>query len=613
MSLGKRIKMQARHGGPALLRIVFVLVASCLTFLTAAETRKLTVDDVLFLKDLEVTEEAILKKIAESGSSFSAEDLERLKNAGMSEDFISKVQQSKQAQPAVRKLKVADVVKLWELEIPQETILKKIQDSGTAFSAEEVEELRKAGISEEFIASLSGQPIVKKEEVDLKEASEKFRSDVDDLGDCLGSAQEALKKFRDTVAKLESLKNDDVLSQEELVGSLDKASKTCAQALDEADAQALKLKEAIDGAPEVEEKKAGAELASLGVQYLAALKELFQQTDTVARGEAQPEEALKAKEAANALVARVKEAHKAYSAAIGEEEEKPEEATPDEEKKEEETTKEEEVPEKEEEEVPEKEQKEEETVKEEPEEEEEAVEEKPEEEEEMPEEEPEEEEKTPEEEPEEEEEEIAEEGLVGAWQLRVPGMSVDLVFGGDGTYTWHMETFQGVQDIPGTWRKIDDFTIETQPAGQFFKSLTPCQLIDENTLNIVVEGLLLQFKRVEEKAPKPQKKIVERKVKADFSTPEATVRTFIRACEANDLDLISQCFSERAAEEFDSVRDKTISSKELAKLTRRFKGGILGETRKIGDTAVSVDVRVSGSLEVTILQKRDGLWKIRSL
>lgn len=602
MSSGKRINMQA--GTPALLRIVFVLVASCLTFLTVAETRKLTVDDVLFLKDLEVTEEAILKKIAESGTSFSAEDLERLKNAGMSEGFLSKVQQVKQAQPAVRKLKVGDVVKLWELEIPQETILKKIQDSGTTFSAEEVEELKKAGISEEFIASLTGQPVVEKEEVDLKEASEKFRSAVDDMGDCVGSAQEALKKFHDTVTKLESLKNDEVLSQEEFMGSLNKASKTCAQALDEANAQALKLKEAIDGAPEVEEKKAGVELASLGVQYLAALKELFQQTDTVARGEAEPKEAEKAKEAANALVARVKEAHKAYSAAIGEEEEKPEEATPDEEKKEEETTKEEEVPEKE--------QKEEETVKEEPEEEEEAVEEKPEEEEEMPEEEPEEEEKTPEEEP-EEEEEIAEEGLVGAWQLRVPGMSVNLVFGEDGTYTWHMETFQGVQDIAGTWRKIDDFTIETQVVGQLFKSLTPCQLIDENTLNIVVEGLLLQFKRVEEKAPKPQKKIVERKVKADFSTPEATVRTFIRACEANDLDLISQCFSERAAEEFDSVRDKTISSKELAKLTRRFKGGILGETRKIGDTAVSVDVRVSGSLEVTILQKRGGLWKIRSL
>jgi hypothetical protein len=476
MSSGKRIKMQA--GTPALLRIVFVLVASCLTFLTAAETRKLTVDDVLFLKDLEVTEEAILKKIADSGTSFSAEDLEKLKNAGMSEGFLSKVQQVKQAQPAVRKLKVADVIKLWELEIPQETILKKIRDSGTTFSAEEVEELRKAGMSEEFIAGLSGQPIVKKEEVDLNEAREKFRSAVDDMGDCVGSAQEALKKFKGTVEKLESLKNDGVLSQEEFIGSLDKTSKPCAQALDEADAKALKLKEAIDGAPEMEEKKAGVELASLGVQYLPALKELLRQTDAVARGEAQPKEAEKAKEAANALVAGLREAHKAYSAAIGEEEEKPEEATPEEEKKEEETTEEEGVPEKE--------QKEEE-----------AVEEKPEEEEEMPEEEPEEEEVV-----EEKEEEIAEKGLVGAWQLRVPGMSVDLVFGGNGTYTWHMETFEGAQDIPGTWRKIDDFTIETQPAGQLFKSLTPCQLIDENTLNIVVEGLLLQFKRVEQRAPK---------------------------------------------------------------------------------------------------------------
>lgn len=490
MSSGKWTKMQV--GTPALLRIVFVLAASCLTFLTAAETRKLTVDDVLFLKDLEVTEEAILRKIVDSGTSLSAEDVERLKNAGMSADFLSKIQQPKQAPPAVRKLKVADVIKLWELEIPQETILQKIRDSGTTFSAEEVEELKKAGVSEEFIASLAGQPVVEKEEVDLKEASEKFRSDVDDMGDCVGSAQEALKKFKGAVDKLESLKNDGVLSQEEFIASLNKANKTCAQALNEAEAEATKLKGAIEGAPEIEEKKAGVELASLGVQYLPALKELLRQTDAVARGEAQPKEAEKAKEAANALVARLQEAHKAYSAAIGEEEkEKPEEAT---------TEKEKEVPEKEEEEVPEKEQKEEETVEQEPEEEEEAVEQEPAEEEEMPEEEPEEEEETPEEEP--EEEEVIEEGLVGAWQLRVPGMSVDLVFGENGTYTWHMETFQGVQDIPGTWRRIDDFTIETQPAGQLFKSLTPCQLIDQNTLNIVVEGLLLQFKRAEQKAPK---------------------------------------------------------------------------------------------------------------
>ncbi len=90
------------------------------------------------------------------------------------------------------------------------------------------------------------------------------------------------------------------------------------------------------------------------------------------------------------------------------------------------------------------------------------------------------------------------------------------------------------------------------------------------------------------------------------------METFIRACEDNDLDLVSECFSEKAAEEFDSVRDKSISSRELGKLTRRFKGGKIGATDEISDTSASVDVRPKGGgdIEVVILYEEDDEWKI---
>jgi hypothetical protein len=179
----------------------------------------------------------------------------------------------------------------------------------------------------------------------------------------------------------------------------------------------------------------------------------------------------------------------------------------------------------------------------------------------------------------------------------------------------------GVEDLAGTWKKINDFSVQIQGEGELAPTALPCQLITENVMQIAVQGVVLQFQRVEEKAPKRPKTTIEEEPEeeeeepadeADFSSPESTVETFIRACEDNDLDLISECFSEKAAEEFDSVRDKSISSRELAKLTRRFKGGKLGETDTIGDTTVSVDVRPKGGedIEVIILYKEDDEWKI---
>jgi len=577
--------------------IALVLVATCVAFSAAAETKKLTADDVVSLKGVDLAEEAILKKIAESGTTFSAEDLEKLKNAGFSEDFMSKVQQYKSAERTIRKLTLADVTNLKGLDMPEETILKKIQDSGTTFTPEEVEELKKAEFSEDFIGKLTVQPAEKAEEPDLKEASEKFRSEVDDMGDYVRAADEALRKFVGAIEKSQSLKTQGILSDEEFTQALDRTNKTCGQALDENQTKALELKKGIDAAPDgLKEKEAGVELASLGEQYFVALKELFKQADTVARGTTPPEESKKAKDAANELKLKIDDAYKAYEALTTKEEEKEkEEVTPEKEEKVEE----------EEEKVVEKEEKEQEEEKEE-----EVVKEKK--------------VRRPRKKVEkEEEEELVQEGLVGSWQLRAPGASVDLVFGEDASYTWHAETAMGVEDLAGTWKKVNDFSIQIQAEGDLAPTLLPCQLISENTMQIAVQGVVLQFQRAEVKAPKRLKRTIDIEEETeeetaedepDFSTPEAAVETFIQACEDNDLDLMSECFSENASQEFESVRDKTIKSRDLARLTRRFKGGRLGAKEKIGSTAVSVDVTPKGrdTIEVIILHKEDGKWKIRT-
>jgi hypothetical protein len=546
--------------------IVLVLLASCVAFSAAAETKKLTLDNVVSLKGLDLGEEAILKKITDSGTTFTAEDLEKLKKAGFSEDFMSKVQQFKSAepQPQPKKLSPADVLSLKDLEMPEASILKKIQDSGTTFTPEQVEELKKAGFSEDFIGKLTVQPAEKVKEPDLKAASEKFRTDMDEMGDRVLSAAEALKKFMDIVSKSESLKKQGILSDEEFTQSLDKAGKTCAQALEENHAKALELKQAIDAAPEgLKERQAGVELASLGDQYLATMKGAFKQVDGAARGTAPAEEPQKAKDALNELKTKVEDAYKAYEAITEEEEE--------------EKVKEKKVVEKEKKVRP------------------------------------------PRKRVKKEEEEVVEKGLVGSWQLRAPGASVDLTFVADGSYTWHAETAMGVEDLTGTWKKINDFSVQIQGQGELTPTLLPCQLITENVMQIAVQGVVLQFQRVEEKAPGRLKKTTEEEPEeeepadeADFSSPEAAVETFIRACEDNDLDLISECFSEKAAEQFDSVRDKSISSRELGKLTRRFKGGKIGATDEISDTSASVDVRPKGGgdIEVVILYKEDDEWKI---
>ncbi len=527
--------------------ILTTVLALCMTFLAGAETKKLTVDDVLFLKSLDVEEATILKKVQESGTTFSAEDIEKLKEGGLSGNFLSKVQQPVEVKPKGPKLTVENVVLLKDFGIPEATILQKVKDSGSRFSAGDLEQLKKAGLSDDFIAKLGAGPEEEKEKpekVDPAKAAKKFREDVDELGDCVEPAAKALEKFDETHHKLTSLKEAGVLSDEEFALALEKAGKTCGEAIEDYHAKALELKKVIDEAPFLKEKKAGVDLASYCDQYLAALKEVVKKAGAVAEGKAKPDELEKARAAASDLKTKVVVSFDLFAAITKEEPEKKEEK--------------------------------------------------------------------------EKKEEPAEKGLAGSWQLKAPGIKVDLVLGDDGKFSWHYEAADETEDLKGTWKKADESTIEIQGEGDPTKSLMPCKLIEPDKLQITVEGVILQFNRVGEKNRKGVKKDRGGKREAsddslDLSSPEAAVTTFIRGCQAKDLDLLSQCMSEITEEELKPLKDKTASSKMLDELASMFRGATIESVDKPADTGAIVKVKLKPPRreEQIFVYKEEGCWKLQ--
>lgn len=116
--------------------------------------RKLTLENVFSLRALDISDEDILRQIVDSDTIFAPEEIEKLKRAGFGDEFIAKLPKSEEPKHERKKLTVENVVLLKELGIEEGTILKKVQDSGTVFSVEEVEKLRQAGLTDETIAKL---------------------------------------------------------------------------------------------------------------------------------------------------------------------------------------------------------------------------------------------------------------------------------------------------------------------------------------------------------------------------------------------------------------------------------------------------------------------------
>lgn len=133
--------------------------------------RKLSVEDVGLLKELGIAEDTILKKVQDSGTVFSEEEAEKLKAAGLSDELIAKFPKAGKPRP---KLTAENVLMLHELGLSEESILKKIEETASTFSTEEVGQFPKAGLSEDFIGKLTvtetetGKKEIKREKKEVK-------------------------------------------------------------------------------------------------------------------------------------------------------------------------------------------------------------------------------------------------------------------------------------------------------------------------------------------------------------------------------------------------------------------------------------------------------------
>lgn len=107
-------------------------------------------------------------------------------------------------------------------------------------------------------------------------------------------------------------------------------------------------------------------------------------------------------------------------------------------------------------------------------------------------------EKEKEEEKEEEEEKPIKKGLAGSWQFKASGAEIKLTLAQDGTLRWHLKSGSTTENLKGTWKKVDDATIEIKQENNPLRSRIPCKLIDAETLEMALRGATLRFKRIEE-------------------------------------------------------------------------------------------------------------------
>ena len=123
------------------------------------------------------------------------------------------------------------------------------------------------------------------------------------------------------------------------------------------------------------------------------------------------------------------------------------------------------------------------------------------------------------------------------------------------------------------------------------------------TLPILMLGLLAACSSAPE-APKP-----------DWSTPGAAVKTYFRACEVMDLDVLAECFSTNSEREFKPLRDKTANDAVLEDLRDMFTGAIIDDIHVFEDGAsASVKVKLKGGRrdsETLIMVRQGDAWKIR--
>ena len=143
-----------------------VLVCSCvaasgLARLSAAADEPLKEAGLQALLELKIDDEVIIARIKKSGLAFAGDEavLKRLAEAGASPEVLGAVREAGEKKPAaggVAAITYADVLKLLQLEIPEDQILKRLAKSPTVFtlSTGQIDELKGAGATEKLLTAM---------------------------------------------------------------------------------------------------------------------------------------------------------------------------------------------------------------------------------------------------------------------------------------------------------------------------------------------------------------------------------------------------------------------------------------------------------------------------
>ncbi len=144
----------------ALVLVTLFVALNSMARLSAAEDQQLKEEGLRALLELKIDDEVIIGRIKKSGLAFAGDEaaLKRLTEAGASPVVIAAVREASAKKPAASGAAItyANVLKLLQLEIPEEQILKRLAKSPTVFTLgkEQLADLRAAGASEKLLAAL---------------------------------------------------------------------------------------------------------------------------------------------------------------------------------------------------------------------------------------------------------------------------------------------------------------------------------------------------------------------------------------------------------------------------------------------------------------------------
>lgn len=151
----------SRPGLPTVVLFLMLVAAGGLARVSAAADQPLKQEGLQSLLELMIDDEAIIAKIKKSGLGFKADEaaLKLLAEAGASDAVLEAVRAAGAKKPAAggaAPITHGDVIKLLQLEIPEDQILKRLAKSPTVFtlSEEESEQLKAAGASKKLLAAL---------------------------------------------------------------------------------------------------------------------------------------------------------------------------------------------------------------------------------------------------------------------------------------------------------------------------------------------------------------------------------------------------------------------------------------------------------------------------